>query len=78
MAVKTTKTKSPEYAGSIINTVREPLIVLDHNLRVITASRSFHEFFKAKPEEALERRRYSLFCRRGSTMLERKFKRGSV
>jgi PAS domain S-box-containing protein len=40
-----------EYAGNIINTVREPLIVLDKDLRVVTASRSFYEFFKVKPEE---------------------------
>ena len=40
-----------EYAESIINTVREPLIVLDQDLRVVTASRSFYEFFKVKPEE---------------------------
>ncbi|MGP8004226.1 MAG: hypothetical protein ACLPSL_10550 [Smithella sp.] len=27
-----------EYAENIINTVREPLIVLDHELRVVAAS----------------------------------------
>jgi len=40
-----------EYAESIINTVREPLIVLDKDLRVVTASRSFYELFKVKPEQ---------------------------
>ena len=43
--------KASEYAENIINTVREPLIVLDQDLRVVTASRSFYEFFKVKPEE---------------------------
>jgi PAS domain S-box-containing protein len=43
--------EASEYAENIINTVREPLIVLDEDLRVITASRSFYEFFKVKPEE---------------------------
>ena len=43
--------KASEYAESIIDTVREPLIILDHDLRVVTASRSFYEFFKVKPEE---------------------------
>jgi PAS domain S-box-containing protein len=43
--------EASEYAESIINTVREPLIVLDQDLRVVTASRSFYEFFKVKPEE---------------------------
>ena len=42
-----------EYSESIINTVREPLIVLDQDLRVVTASRSFYEVFKVKPEETV-------------------------
>ena len=66
---------SREYAESIINTVREPLIVLDQDLRVVTASRSFYEFFKVKPEETMGQRRHSLFCRRGSTMLESKIQK---
>ena len=33
------------YAQSIIGTVREPLLVLDENLRVISASRSFYTTF---------------------------------
>jgi PAS domain S-box-containing protein len=43
--------EASEYAENIIDTVREPLIVLDQDLRVVTASRSFYEFFKVKPEE---------------------------
>ena len=42
---------SLEYAESIINTIREPLIILDEDLRVISASRSFFETFKVIPEE---------------------------
>ena len=44
-------TRSLEYAENIIATVREPLIVLDRDLRVISISRSFYEIFKAKPPE---------------------------
>ena len=40
-----------EYTNGIINTVREPLLVLDADLRVISASRSFYQAFKVKPEE---------------------------
>jgi PAS domain S-box-containing protein len=40
-----------EYAEGIINAVREPLIVLDKDLRVVTASRSFYEFFKVNPNQ---------------------------
>jgi two-component system CheB/CheR fusion protein len=37
--------KSQEYSESIVDTVREPLIVLDNDLSVVTASRSFYEVF---------------------------------
>ncbi len=49
-----------EYSESIINTVREPLIVLDQDLRVVTVSRSFYEFFKVKPEETVGQLIYDL------------------
>ncbi|MGZ5191930.1 MAG: hypothetical protein ACXWCZ_13040, partial [Flavisolibacter sp.] len=35
-----------EFAENIINTVREPLIVLDKELKIVKASRSFYDFFK--------------------------------
>jgi len=53
-------TMSREYAESIINTVREPLIVLDQDLRVVKAGRSFYEFFKVKPEETVGQLIYDL------------------
>ena len=49
-----------EYSESIINTVREPLIVLDKDLRVVAVSRSFYEFFKVKPEETVGQLIYDL------------------
>ena len=49
-----------EYANSIINTVREPLIVMDVNLKVISASRSFYQIFKVKPEETEKQYIYDL------------------
>ena len=60
MLKKRTVTKSQEYAESIINTVREPLIVLDRDLRVLTASRSFYEFFKVKPKDTVGQLIYDL------------------
>jgi PAS domain S-box-containing protein len=39
-----------EYAQSIVNTVREPLVVLDGNLRVMSANRSFYSTFKVTSE----------------------------
>jgi len=44
----------------MINTVREPLIVLDQDLRVVTASRSFYVVFKVDPAETLEKLIYDL------------------
>ena len=49
-----------EYSDSIINTVREPLIILDQDLRVVAVSRSFYEFFKVKPEDTIEELIYDL------------------
>jgi two-component system cell cycle sensor histidine kinase PleC len=51
---------SQEYSESIINTIREPLIALDQDLRVVSASRSFYETFKAKPEETVGQLIYDL------------------
>ena len=53
-------TGSQEYAESIINTVREPLIILDQDLKVISASRSFYNFFKVEPEATVGQLIYDL------------------
>ncbi len=42
-----------EYTESIVATVREPLVVLDANMRIRTTSSSFLETFKLLPEEAI-------------------------
>jgi len=57
---KRTVTKSQEYAESIINTVREPLIALNQDLRVVSASRSFYKVFKVNPEETMGQLIYDL------------------
>jgi len=49
-----------EYTKSIINTVRESLVVLDANLKIASASRSFYQTFKVKPEETEGRFIYDL------------------
>jgi two-component system cell cycle sensor histidine kinase PleC len=40
--------------------VREPLISLDQDLRVVSVSRSFYEFFKVRPEETVGQLIYDL------------------
>ncbi len=49
-----------EYAENIVDTVREPLVILDAELRIVTASRSFYQFFKAKPEETEKQHIYDV------------------
>ena len=48
------------FAQAIIDTVREPVLVLDQDLRVITASRSFYRTFKVGPEDTEGRLLYEL------------------
>jgi len=40
-----------EYAENIVETVREPLVVLDSKLCVVSANKSFYSVFKVLPEE---------------------------
>jgi diguanylate cyclase (GGDEF)-like protein/PAS domain S-box-containing protein len=40
-----------DYTESIVETVREPLVILDAELRIKTANRSFYEVFRLRPEE---------------------------
>lgn len=47
-------------AESIVNSVRDPLLVLTTELKVASASRSFYKTFKVRPEETLGRSIYSL------------------
>jgi len=48
------------YAEAIVNTVREPLLVLDSKLRVLSANRSFYQTFQLSPEETVDRALYEL------------------
>jgi two-component sensor histidine kinase/PAS domain-containing protein len=47
-------------AQGIVDTVREPVMVLDNELRVIAASRSFYSAFKVKPNDTQGRLLYAL------------------
>lgn len=40
-----------DYTDAIVETVREPLLVLNQDLRVITANRSFYDTFQVAPVE---------------------------
>ena len=43
------------YSDSIIDTIRQPLVVLDQELYVISASRSFYSTFSVEPEQTVGR-----------------------
>jgi two-component system CheB/CheR fusion protein len=49
-----------DLAEGVIDTVREPLVVLDGRLRVVSASRSFYRFFQLTREQAVGRHLYEL------------------
>jgi len=48
------------FAEAIVNTVREPLVVLDQDLRVVAASRSFYRTFKVRPKDTEGKLLYEL------------------
>jgi two-component sensor histidine kinase len=47
-------------AKAIVDTVREPLVVLDRDLRVVSASRSFYRTFAMEPRNTIGRMFYEL------------------
>ena len=52
--------KALAYGDDIIATLREPFLVLDHDLRVKTANRSFYDSFHVSKEETENRLVYDL------------------
>jgi PAS domain S-box-containing protein len=62
-----------KYAEAIVNTMREPLLVLDAELRVVTANRSFYLTFHNREEETVGRLVYELGNRQWDIPKLRKF-----
>ena len=52
--------ESSDFTRSVVDTVREPLLVLDAELRVVAANQSFYANFQVLPEETLGRDLYAL------------------
>ena len=48
------------YAESIVETIREPLLVLDKNLCIVSANRSFYKTFRVSKQETEHRYIYEL------------------
>ena len=49
-----------DFAEAIVETVREPLVILNQNLQVLKANKTFYDVFRAVPEETEERLIYDL------------------
>jgi len=49
-----------EFTENVIDTLREPLLAIDQDLRVIKASRSFYQFFKVTAGETIGKLIYEL------------------
>src|SRR3954466_7191641 len=49
-----------DYALNIVDTVREPLLIMDTTLRVQSANRAFYQTFHVSPEETVDRLIYQL------------------
>jgi len=49
-----------DYAESIVSTIREPLVVLDNDLRVVSANNSFYKTFKVTQEDTKNKLLYEL------------------
>jgi len=53
-------TRVDQIFEGIIDTIREPILVLDSDLNVLFANRNFYDSFKVTPEETLGRLLYDL------------------
>lgn len=51
---------SLDYAEAIVNTVREPLVILNKDLQVMTANRAFYKTFDLLPDKLENRPFYEL------------------
>jgi two-component system CheB/CheR fusion protein len=49
-----------DYAQNIVDTIREPLLVLNGTFQVVSASRAFYQKFNVTPEETVGQVLYSL------------------
>ena len=52
--------RARDYANAIVETMREPFVVLDSSLHVVTANRSFYAAFQLLPEEIEKQRIFDL------------------
>ena len=57
---RNTSERAREYADQIIETVREPMLVLDADLTIVRANKAYYTAFKVRPDETEGRRFYEV------------------
>jgi two-component system, chemotaxis family, CheB/CheR fusion protein len=60
IAAETAVQFARELAESIVDTVRDPLLVMDANLKVISANRAFYEYYQVTAQDTVGRQIYDL------------------
>ena len=50
---KTESERARKYTDSILDTLREPLLVVNADLKILSANRSFYNIFKVTPRETV-------------------------
>ena len=60
IAAETAAQNARQLTENIVDTVREPLVVLDAALKVVSASRSFYQDFRVTPEDTMGQQIYEL------------------
>lgn len=48
------------YIRTVVDTLREPFLILDDDLKVISANKTFYAFFQSTPEQTENKRVYDL------------------
>lgn len=52
--------QAKEFAEGIVNTIREPLLIMDSGLKVVSANQTFYDFFKETEANTIGKHIYSL------------------
>ena len=60
IAAETEVQLARELAENVIDTIREPLLVLDGELQVVSANRAFYQFFQVTTADTVGRKIYNL------------------
>ncbi|WP_327366978.1 histidine kinase dimerization/phospho-acceptor domain-containing protein [Caballeronia terrestris] len=60
LALHTLVTQERDYANAVIETMSQPMLVLESDLRVVRANSAFYQKFRVSPEATIDARLYAL------------------